>query len=65
MNMSNLLPSELDFVKNHILSGQFVKECWDAEFGEEWQKHFERYRELLLPFSATLLRLQLDHGIAP
>jgi hypothetical protein len=65
MDMNNLLPSELDFVKNHISSGEFVNECRDGEFAEEWQKHFERYRGLVLPFSAKLLHVPLDHRIAP
>jgi hypothetical protein len=43
-NISNLLASELDFLKNCLLSGEFANDCWDVEV-EVWLA--------LLPFSAT------------
>jgi hypothetical protein len=40
-NLSNLLASELDALKNRILSEEFANRCWDAEFYETCQEDFE------------------------
>jgi hypothetical protein len=39
--MSNRSVSELHFLKNRILSGEFANGCWDAKFGEAWQDDLE------------------------
>jgi alpha-D-ribose 1-methylphosphonate 5-triphosphate synthase subunit PhnI len=42
-NMSNLLASELDFLRNRVLSEEFANACWDAEFDAVWQDNLECY----------------------
>jgi hypothetical protein len=40
-NIINLLASELYFLKNCILSGEFANNYWDVEFDEVWQEDLE------------------------
>jgi hypothetical protein len=40
-NISHVLPSELDVLKNRILSEESANECEDRKFGEAWQEDFE------------------------
>jgi hypothetical protein len=42
-NMSNLLGSELNFLKNRILSEEFANGCWDVEFCDACQEDLEWY----------------------
>jgi hypothetical protein len=40
-NISHLLASEFDLLKNHLFSKEFVNACWDLTFREPYQKDLE------------------------
>jgi hypothetical protein len=46
MKISNLLRSELELLKNRIISGDFANECGDTEFSDVCQKDVAWYRWL-------------------